>query len=130
MPWSIPGTRSFTPTPVSHLRVGDSLCRRRAGTGAAFRRKRLFLDVAHLETLITPKTKLIILNSPQNPTGGLIPLDDLKRIAVLAIRHDLWVLSDEVYSRLIYEGEFASIASLPGMQERTIILDGFPKPML
>ena len=85
------------------------------------------LDVEHLETLITPKTKLIILNSPQNPTGGLIPLEDLKRIAELAVRHDLWVLSDEVYSRLIYEGEFASIASLPGMQERTIILDGFSK---
>ena len=84
-------------------------------------------DTNHLKTLITPKTKLIILNSPQNPTGGMISKEDLTVIAELAVKHDLWVLSDEIYSRIIYSGEFTSISSLPGMKERTIILDGFSK---
>lgn len=85
------------------------------------------LDTEHLKKLITPKTKLIILNSPQNPTGGMIPPQDLEEIAALAVKHDLWVMSDEIYSRIIYSGTFSSIASLPGMAERTIILDGFSK---
>ncbi|HHW14474.1 MAG TPA: pyridoxal phosphate-dependent aminotransferase [Firmicutes bacterium] len=85
------------------------------------------LDPAEVERLITPRTKLIILNSPHNPTGGIIPPEDLAAVAELAKAHDLWVLSDEVYSRILFEGEFHSIASLPGMKERTIILDGFSK---
>lgn len=85
------------------------------------------LDTDHLKSLITPKTKLIILNSPQNPTGGLLSKQDLTAIAELAVQHDLWVLSDEVYSRILYEGEFFSISALPGMKQRTIILDGFSK---
>ncbi|SMD09864.1 pyridoxal phosphate-dependent aminotransferase [Sporomusa malonica] len=85
------------------------------------------LDTAELEKLITPKTKLIILNSPHNPTGGMLTAQDLKTIAELACRHNLWVLSDEIYSRITYAGTFASICSLPGMQEKTIILDGFSK---
>lgn len=84
-------------------------------------------DTKHLQTLITPKTKLIILNSPQNPTGGMLSDDDLKAIAELAVKHDLWVLSDEIYSRILYSGKFTSISSLPDMKERTIILDGFSK---
>ncbi|MGI6092883.1 MAG: pyridoxal phosphate-dependent aminotransferase [Veillonellaceae bacterium] len=84
-------------------------------------------DTKHLQTLITPKTKLIILNSPQNPTGGMLSDDDLKEIAKLAVKHNLWVLSDEIYSRIIYSGKFISISALPGMKERTIILDGFSK---
>lgn len=85
------------------------------------------LDTAELEKLITPKTKLIILNSPHNPTGGMLTAEDIKHIAALAKKHDLWILSDEIYSRIIYAGTFSSIASQPGMQERTIILDGFSK---
>ncbi|MCE5285543.1 MAG: pyridoxal phosphate-dependent aminotransferase [Pelosinus sp.] len=85
------------------------------------------LDTEHLKELITPRTKLIILNSPQNPTGGMLSAHDLAAIAELAVEHNLWVLSDEIYSRMVYDGEFNSISSLPGMKERTIILDGFSK---
>lgn len=85
------------------------------------------LDPAEVARLITPRTKLIILNSPHNPTGGVIPLQDLEAVADLARKHDLWVLSDEIYSRILFEGQFHSIASLPGMKDRTIILDGFSK---
>jgi aspartate aminotransferase len=84
-------------------------------------------DIDDLERLITPKTRMLILNSPANPTGGVLSRSDLEAIAQLVVNHDLIVLSDEIYSRIIYDGEFHSIASLPGMQERTIILDGFSK---
>jgi aspartate/methionine/tyrosine aminotransferase len=84
-------------------------------------------DIDDLEKAITPETKMIVLNSPANPTGGVIKRSDLERIAQFAIQHDLIVFSDEIYSRIIYDEEFFSIASLPGMQERTIILDGFSK---
>jgi len=89
--------------------------------------KEFSFDTDHLRSLITPKTKLIILNSPQNPTGGMLTKADIEAIAEMAIEHDLWVLSDEIYGRMIYSGEFHSISSLPGMKERTIILDGFSK---
>ena len=89
--------------------------------------KNFSIDVDHLEKIITPKTKMIILNSPQNPTGGVIEKKDLERIAQLAIKHDIIVFSDEIYSGIVYDGEFNSIASIPGMKERTIILDGFSK---
>jgi len=89
--------------------------------------KNFSLDTNELEKLITPKTKLIILNSPHNPTGGMLTAQDIENIATLARQHDLWVLSDEIYSQIAYEGTFVSIASQPGMQERTIILDGFSK---
>ncbi len=79
------------------------------------------------KSLVTPRTKLIILNSPGNPCGGVMGKADLETVAELALKHDCYVLSDEIYSRLIYEGEPFSIAQLPGMQERTIILDGFSK---
>jgi aspartate/methionine/tyrosine aminotransferase len=85
------------------------------------------LDPDELAALITPRTKLIIINSPQNPTGGVLTSDDLDKIAELAVRHDLFVLSDEIYCRLLYEGRHESIATRPGMAERTIILDGFSK---
>jgi len=71
---------------------------------------------------------LIILNSPSNPTGGVIPSADLEHIAAAAQRHDAWVLSDEIYTRIVYDGlEVPSIYSLPGMAERTLIMDGFSK---
>ena len=85
------------------------------------------LDVAELAGLITPRTKLLIVNSPGNPTGGVLRREDLAEIARLAVAHDLIVLSDEIYSELIFEGEHVSIATMPGMAERTIVLDGFSK---
>jgi len=85
-------------------------------------------DPAELEAKITKKTKLVILNSPQNPTGGILARRDLEAIAAILTRHpDVWIYADEIYSRLCYEGEFCSIASLPGMAERTIISDGASK---
>ena len=85
------------------------------------------LDVDELEGLITPKTKLLIINSPSNPTSGVLNRAEIERIAQLAVQHDLTVLADEIYSEIIYEGEHVSIATFPGMAERTIILDGFSK---
>ena len=85
-------------------------------------------DPQELADKITHKTKLLILNSPQNPTGGIIPKKDMEAIAEILRKHpQIWIFADEIYGRLIYEGEFVSIASLPGMQERTIISDGCSK---
>jgi aspartate/methionine/tyrosine aminotransferase len=84
-------------------------------------------DVEELQELVSPRTKMIIINSPANPTGGVLTEEDLEAISEIAIERDIMVLSDEIYSRIIYEGEHYSIASIPGMQERTIILDGFSK---
>jgi len=80
-----------------------------------------------LDELITDKTKLVIINSPQNPTGGVLPDDVLDHLAELAVKYDFFVLSDEIYSKLVYEGKFSSIYTRPGMPERTIILDGHSK---
>jgi len=86
------------------------------------------MDPEYVKEKITKKTKMIILNSPENPTGGVLSKKDLKVVAdCIAKRDDVFVLSDEIYSRIIYEGEHESIASLPGMKEKTIILDGFSK---
>lgn len=85
------------------------------------------LDVKELKSLVTPKTKMIIINSPQNPTGGVLTREDLEAIARLAIERDIWILSDEIYSRIIYEAKFESISQFPGMLDRTIILDGMSK---
>ena len=86
------------------------------------------LDLEDLAAKITPRTKLIILNSPQNPTGAVMTRDEMETVADLVrAREDIYVLSDEVYKDIIYKGEHHSIASLPGMAERTIILDGFSK---
>ncbi len=84
-------------------------------------------DPAELADLITPRTKMIIINSPHNPTGGILRPQDMEMLAHLAVERDLWVLSDEIYSRILYDGDFRSIASYPGMAARTIILDGFSK---
>ncbi len=84
-------------------------------------------DLQAFDRALSPRTRMIILNSPSNPTGGVMPLSALEHIAVSARERDIWVLSDEIYSRLVYEAPAPSIASLPGMQERTIICDGFSK---
>jgi aspartate aminotransferase len=85
------------------------------------------IDVDEVASLITPRTRLIVLNSPNNPTGSIMTDDDLRRIAALAVDHEIIVLADEIYGRLQYSGEPLSIATLPGMAERTITLDGFSK---
>ncbi|MFZ1009399.1 MAG: pyridoxal phosphate-dependent aminotransferase [Candidatus Sulfotelmatobacter sp.] len=85
------------------------------------------LDVNELAALISDRTKLIILNSPQNPTGGVMPRGDVEQVAKVIGDRNILVLSDEIYSRLLFEGEHFSIMSVPGMQERTILLDGFSK---
>ncbi|HEY4387261.1 MAG TPA: aminotransferase class I/II-fold pyridoxal phosphate-dependent enzyme [Ktedonobacteraceae bacterium] len=82
------------------------------------------VDIA---SVITPRTKLILLGTPNNPTGAVIPRSELEAIAELAIKHDLLVAVDEVYSRLVYGVEHVSLAAMPGMQERTVVLDGFSK---
>lgn len=99
------------------------------GVPVALREARGYsLDPAELESKITSKTKLVILNSPHNPTGGIIGRADMEAIAAVLRRHpQVWVFADEIYSRLVHEGEFVSIASLPGMAERTIICDGMSK---
>ena len=90
--------------------------------------KEFGFDIAELRRLVTPKTRMLILNSPQNPTGGVISESDLEQIAGIARQHNLIVLSDEIYSRTTYDGfKPKSITAFPGMQERTIILDGFSK---
>src|SRR3989454_10443802 len=84
-------------------------------------------DLDLLRKRLSPKTKMLVLNSPQNPTGGMIPPEDIRAIADLVRDRDLMVLSDEIYSRIYYGEAPVSIASLPGMLEKTIILDGFSK---
>ena len=85
------------------------------------------LDVDELSQLISDRTRMIILNSPQNPTGGVLEKRDLEQIAEAVGDRNIFVLSDEIYSRLIFEGEHHSIIAEPGFRERTILLDGFSK---
>jgi aspartate/methionine/tyrosine aminotransferase len=84
-------------------------------------------DPDRFEKSLTDRTKLIILNSPQNPTGGVIPAEDIRRIADLVRDRDVMILSDEIYCRIYFGEAPLSIASLPGMLDKTIILDGFSK---
>ena len=85
------------------------------------------MDTDEVARLVTPRTRLLVINSPHNPTGSILTADDIRALAAIAIEHDLVVLADEIYGRLQYEGEPLSIATLPGMAERTITLDGFAK---
>ena len=84
-------------------------------------------DLNVLKDSLSPKTKILILNSPHNPTGGVIPADDVRAIADMVRDRDLIVLSDEIYTRIYFDEEPLSITTLPGMQEKTVILDGFSK---
>ncbi len=84
-------------------------------------------DIAELRAKVTPHTKLIIINSPHNPTGSVLEVNDILAIADIAQKHDITVLSDEIYENIIYEGKHNSIASIPGMLDRTILLSGFSK---
>ncbi|MGH2455836.1 MAG: pyridoxal phosphate-dependent aminotransferase [Candidatus Limnocylindria bacterium] len=110
--------------------IYESMARYVGGTpvAAPLREENDFrMDVAEVERLVTPRTRLLVLNSPHNPTGSILTGDDIREIARIALEHDLVVLADEIYGRLQYAGEPLSIATLPGMAERTITLDGFSK---
>ncbi|MCD6351015.1 MAG: pyridoxal phosphate-dependent aminotransferase [Armatimonadetes bacterium] len=85
------------------------------------------VDVEELAGLVTPRTKMIIINSPENPTGSVLTAEDLEALARLAVDNDIWIMSDEAYSRMVYDGEHLSIIALPGIKERTILMDGFSK---
>jgi aspartate/methionine/tyrosine aminotransferase len=85
------------------------------------------MDLEELASLVTPRTRLLIVNSPQNPTGGVLTAEDVDFIANLAQEHDLLVLSDEIYSQIIYGGVHHSLLSRPGMKERTVLMDGLSK---
>jgi aspartate/methionine/tyrosine aminotransferase len=85
------------------------------------------LDAEELAARVTPRTKLIIINSPHNPTGGMLTKEDLRLIANTALENDVWVLTDEIYSEIVYDGKFESISQYPEISQRLIILDGFSK---
>jgi len=89
--------------------------------------KEFSFDLDEFRRLVTDRTRLIILNSPANPTGGVLSLDDLAQVAEIALAHQIPVLADEIYSHILYDEAFASIATIPGMQDLTIILDGYSK---
>lgn len=89
--------------------------------------RKFTFDSEELLGQVTDRTRMVVLNSPQNPTGGVVPARDLERLAAGLASRDIIVLSDEVYSEILYEGEHASISGFPGMKERTIILDGWSK---
>lgn len=92
------------------------------------REERAFsFDLEELRGLVNDKTKLMIINSPQNPTGGVLTADDMRGIAELAGKYDSWILSDEVYSKMVYEGEHVSIYDYPEVKDRTILLEGHSK---
>jgi aspartate aminotransferase len=84
-------------------------------------------DIAEIASKITPRSKALIFNSPNNPTGTVFSEDTLKQIAALALQHDLWVIADEIYARILFTGGYHSIQLLSGMADRTIIIDGFSK---
>jgi aspartate/methionine/tyrosine aminotransferase len=84
-------------------------------------------DLEEIAGKITPRTTALIFNSPNNPTGTVFSAEALRKIAELAEKHDLWILSDEIYARILFSGEYESIWALPGMAERTVIIDGFSK---
>jgi aspartate/methionine/tyrosine aminotransferase len=84
-------------------------------------------EVEELKSLVTSKTRMIVINSPENPTGGMLTREDLETIYELAEKHDLWILTDEIYSRIVYDTKFLSVGAIPGAMERTIIVDGMSK---
>jgi aspartate/methionine/tyrosine aminotransferase len=84
-------------------------------------------DLSEIAAKITPRTRLLIFNSPNNPTGTVFSEAALAQIAELARKHDLWIISDEIYARILFSGEYKSIWAFPGMAERTVIVDGFSK---
>ncbi len=122
------GTEAIVPDPG--YPIYESLVTMAGGKAVpiALRERNEFrLDVEELKGKITPRTRLIVINAPHNPTGGVLSHKDLEAIAELAQRHDLYVLSDEVYGQITYDGHHASILTVPGMVDRTIYSDGLSK---
>jgi aspartate/methionine/tyrosine aminotransferase len=122
------GTEAIVPDPG--YPIYESLVTMAGGKAVpiALRERNDFrLDVEELKSKITPRTRLIVINAPHNPTGGVLSHKDLEAIAELAQRHDLYVLSDEVYGQITYDGHHASILTVPGMVDRTIYSDGLSK---
>jgi aspartate/methionine/tyrosine aminotransferase len=123
------GDEVIFPVPGFPIYESQVLANGAVPVGLPLRESRRFaFDPAELAAKITPRTKLLILNTPHNPTGGLLSRADLEAIAAVLRAHpQVWVYADEIYSRLVYDGDFVSIATLPGMRERTIISDGASK---
>ncbi len=123
-----PGDQVLIPTPCY---VSYDPCARLAGAEPVVvelkEENEFRLKAEDLEKKITDRSKILVLPFPNNPTGSIMTREDLRPIAELCIKHDLYVLSDEIYGELTYEGRHVSIASFPGMQERTIVVNGFSK---
>lgn len=123
-----PGDEVIIPNPG--FPIYESVVNYLGGTSVALpllEEKEFNFSIDDLKKRITPKTKMIIINTPQNPTGGVLTKETLEEMAKLCVEHDVWVLSDEIYDRIIYDGEHISISSFPGMAERTVILNGCSK---
>lgn len=117
-------------TPDPGFPIYDSMIRFCGGKPVYYRlreQNHFRFDPDEFKKLVSDKTRLIIINSPHNPTGGVLERSDLKMIADIAVARDIMVLSDEIYWRILYDGEHTSILSFPGMPERTVLLDGFSK---
>jgi aspartate aminotransferase len=123
-----PGDEVLIPDPAWPPAAGNILAARGVPVGCRlYERSGWHYDFDELESKITPKTRVLYLNSPSNPTGGVLTRQDLERLAAIAHGHNLWVISDEAYEDVVFDGEHASIASLPGMYERTIPVYTFSK---
>jgi aspartate aminotransferase len=123
-----PGDEVLVPDPEWPPATGNILAARGVPVGVPLHEASGWrYDLDELERKITPKTRVLYLNSPNNPTGGVLTRSDLERIAGIAREHDLWVISDEAYEDVVFDGEHVSIASLPGMYDRTIPLYTFSK---
>jgi aspartate/methionine/tyrosine aminotransferase len=123
-----PGDEVLYPDPG--FPIYPSFTRGLGATPVAFgleEKNRFQPDIDEIAAKITPRTRMLIFNSPNNPTGTVFSDATLRKIAELAEKHDLWVLADEIYARILFRGEYLSIWSLPGMADRTIIIDGFSK---
>jgi aspartate aminotransferase len=123
-----PGDEVIIPNPEWPATAGNIEVARAVPVGCPLRESRAWRwDLDELESTITPKTKAIYINTPHNPTGGILTRADLERIARIAHDRRLWVLADEAYEDVVFEGEHVSIASMPGMYERTIPIYTFSK---
>jgi aspartate aminotransferase len=123
-----PGDEVIIPDPEWPPAAGNILAAKGIPVGCRLHESSLWrYDLDELESLITPRTRVLYLNSPNNPTGGLLTRADLERIAAIAREHDLWIVSDEAYEDVVFEGRHESIASLPGMYQRAIPVYTFSK---
>jgi aspartate aminotransferase len=123
-----PGAEVLYPDPS--FPIYPSFTRGLGGTAVPFgleEKNKFQPDLQEIASKITPRTSVLIFNSPNNPTGTVFSRETLQQLADLVVKHDLWVVADEIYARIVFNGEFLSIRSLPGMAERTVIIDGFSK---